>query len=179
MNSRQENLWTVPPEVMKLAKSLQMSSRARSKATKSEELFWFVAKHLNLFCDNVKEAKAYVDMLVNKGDMSVDSIADMLNIPEYVFFKKYSALDIRKMLVNFQKSAVWDDFMNGVDKTKNGQIVLFMVSGESSYVATNMQTDYVEGRMHLFFKSIGELPDIHIFHYKDAPLRMGMFRQGD
>lgn len=151
-----------------------VSSRATQerKDVKSAAIIEFIRKNWKLFCPYRIDMEQAVGQLGMTYDYTVDSLCNQLGIHENVFFKRTKPADTSIALLRFDKSPLFELFLGCCEKVTSAECLLFAVAGVHSLVITNMQTDYVEGRMHMFYKSKGILPDIHIFKVEDAPDRL-------
>ena len=132
--------------------------------------------HWALFCATKQEMEAAYRNMEQAGGLSVSRLSDLVGLPEFVHFVRIKQESIQRALLDFPKSPLFEKFMVCVNMHASAEAVLFAVSGESTQVITNIQTDYAEGEMHLFYKSAGRASDIHIFPWKQAAKRTFIFR---
>jgi hypothetical protein len=152
--------------------SIPQQAKRQSRNRKSDDIIEFIKKYWRLFCSSRYDMRNAVEQLGTTVPYSVDALCDLLGVPTNVLFKKVKVIDTSAALLDFEKSELFNQFVNLCQSFKSGEVCLFAVAGQRSLIITNMQTDYVEGRMHLLFKSMGNLPDIHVFRPEDAPLRI-------
>lgn len=146
--------------------------REQRRQQKSDDIIEFIKIHWNLFCSRKDEMRNALDMLGTSVPYTVDALCDQLSIPANVFFKRSPVRDIEGALLNFPDSKFLELFTSCCRTSKNGEVCLFIIAGKKSLVLTNMQTSFNPGDVVMYFKSMGELPDIHIFKVDDAPKRM-------
>lgn len=115
--------------------------------------------------------KAYYDQLGKQTDYNLDAFCDLLGVPENVYFRKVKVVDTATTLLRFEKSALYKLFYDCKAAQKGREICLFAVSGEHTIIITDMQTRYVTGLVHQFYRDADD-HDIHIFKAADAPARM-------
>ena len=142
------------------------------KEQKSDDIIKYIRTNWKLFCSRRSEMEQHMRGLGTIYPYSVDALCDQLGLPDNVFFKKYKVTDTSIALLRFPKSKIFDDFQACCVQVPSAEALLFAVAGNSTIIVTNMQTSYFEGQMHLFFKSLGALPDIHIFAPENAPERI-------
>lgn len=139
---------------------------------KSNEIIKFIRKNWKLFCADRGLMENSIREMGIEGTYSVDSLCDLVGVPDNVFFKKFKVVDNSVALLRFPKSKLFDAFQKCCQMVPSAECLMFAVAGDNTLIVTNMQTSYVEGKMHLFFKSLGVLPDIHIFSPADAKERI-------
>ena len=150
-----------------------------AKQQKTDDIIAFIKHNWKLWSDDRNEVNMAVNQLYRDDDISVEHLSVLLGIPDGVFFKRVKREDITKAWLDFPKSFLFDTFLQCVDMRKSAEACLFAVCGKNALVITNMQTSRVPGKMHLFFSSMRNAKDIHLFMADEAPERMAMFRHFD
>lgn len=152
--------------------SMSVAYAQQKKQQKSDEIIEFIKEHWNFFCGRRSDMKNAVDMLGSQVEHTVDALCDQLGIPSNVYFKRSPVVDVSGAILNFENSKLMELFVKCCSMSPRGEACLFVVAGKKSIVITNMQTTFYPGALIMYFKSLGEMPDIHIFSVNDAPKRM-------
>ena len=149
------------------------------KQQKTDDIIHFIRDNWRLWTDDRGEMQLAVSQLYRDNDVTVEHLAMLLGIPDGVYFKRVKQVDIARAVLDFPGSGLFDVFMKCIDMRKSAEACLFAVAGKQALVITNMQTDYIPGKMHHFFKSMRNAKDIHLFMATEAAERMSMFRHFD
>lgn len=144
----------------------------QKKQQKSDDIIGFIKAHWSFFCSRRTDMTNAVEMLGSQVAYTVDALCDQLGIPDNVFFKRSPVVDVSGAILNFERSKLMELFVQCCASSKNGEACLFVVSGKKSIIITNMQTSFYPGAFIMYFKSLGEMPDIHVFGVEDAPKRL-------
>ncbi len=161
-----------PNQLQAFLAAIPTQAKRQRRDQKSNDIIDFIDKHWMLFCSSRQEYRQLKSQLGDVVPYTVDALCDLLGVPDNVLFKKVKIFDTSVALLDFEKSALFKQFVECCGTIRSGEVCLIAVAGERSLIITNMQTNFVEGRMHLLFKSMGNLADIHIFRPQDAPLRI-------
>ena len=147
-----------------------MSQQKREQ--KSDDIIDFLKNHWNWFFYRRRDMLELVEQMGSQFPATVDAFCDQLGVPDNVWFRRSVAADLRQLFATFDASKAKQIFMTCVEKSQNGEACLFLIAGKSSLCVTNMQTQFEPGRMICYYKSTGELPDIHVFKADELPIRL-------
>lgn len=167
------------PQITAFLSDVGKRTAVLKKQQKTDDIIRFIRATWKLWTDNRSDLELAISQLYRDEDVSVEHLATLIGIPEGVFFKRVKQTDVARAILDFPKSDLFDVFLKCVDMRKSAEACLFAVTGKEALVITNMQTDYVPGKMHHFFKSMRNAKDIHLFMSAEAPERMSMFRHFD
>lgn len=152
--------------------SMGEAYKEQKRLVKSDEIITFIKENWRLFCSTRSAMKNALDMLGTQVEYTVDALCDQLGIPPNVFFKRSPVKDVTWAILDFENSPFMQMFIKCCNQSQNGEACLFVVAGLKSIIITNMQTHFNPGSMIMYFKSMGDMPDIHVFSVRDAANRM-------
>jgi len=167
------------PQIAAFLSDVGKRTAVLRKQQKTDDIIRFIRSSWRLWTDDRNDLEMAVSQLHRDNDVSVEHLAMLLGIPDGVYFKRVKQTDVARALLDFPKSDLFEIFLKCVDMRKSAEACLFAVTGKEALVITNMQTDYVPGKMHHFFKSMRNAKDIHLFMSAEAPERLSMFRHFD
>lgn len=153
-----------------------MSLIKRAKAEqKSNDIIDWIVKHWPLFTATKQEMQDNYRQLGAQYPYTVDGLCDLLGLDNNIFFKKVKVVDTAVAFIRFERCPLFKLFTQCREAMKGKPVCLFAIAGESSLVITDMNTNYVNGLCHLFYRDqLGN--DINIFKAEDAPQRLpGLF----
>ncbi len=154
------------------AKLMQEAITVR-KQRKSDDIIDFIIDNWKWFVRRKGDMIEIKNNISISSSYSVDALCDALNIPDNVFFKRSPVVDIGGALLNFPASKFMELFISCCEKSSNSEATLFIVAGKKSICITNMQTTFDDDiDMILYFRTKGDLPDIHIFKTGDLLKRL-------
>ena len=152
--------------------AIATAMRRQKREQKSDDIIEFLKAHWDWFFYRRSSMLQLMDGMGNQFPATVDAFCDQLGIPENVWFKRTPINDIKQLYLTFETSRAKKLFIDCVNKSRNHEACLFLVTGKSSMCITNMQTTFPPGRLICYQKSTGDLPDIHIFKANEVPLRL-------
>lgn len=152
--------------------ALTVAMQKQGREQHSDDIITFLKDHWKWFFYRRKDMVDLVDQMGNQFPATVDAFCDQLGVPETVWFKRANAADLRQLFATFETSRIRKTFMTCVEKSASSEACLVLVAGKSSMCVTNMQTQYPAGSMICYYKSTGDLPDIHLFKADEIPARL-------
>ena len=160
--------------------ALSSAMRRQKREQKSDDIIEFLKAHWNWFFHRRRDMLQLLDGMGSQFPATVDAVCDQLGVPENVWFKRTPINEIKQLYLNFETSKARKLFINCVEKSRNHEACLFLVTGQSSMCITNMQTTFPPGRLICYHKSTGALPDIHLFKANELPIRLpNLFKRGE
>ena len=152
--------------------ALSKSMGKQKRQQRSDDIIDFITDHWYLFASSRAVVRDIKNRMGRDFPYTVDSLCDQLSIPANIFFKRCTAMELRGLFINFMTSKLRTVFIQCAKQSPDGEVCLFLVAGKSSLCVTNMQTSFEPGMMITYYKSTGELPDIHMFRVEDLPRRL-------
>ena len=137
---------------------------------KSNDIIQFITDHWKLFARSKSEMFAVTRQLGNQLPYTVDALCDALGLPTCVFFKRSPVKDVAGAILSFPGSSLLELFLKCKEVTSNKEACLVLVAGTKSIVITNMQTSFDNCQYDIWYRCDDD--EIHIFHIKDAALRL-------
>lgn len=150
---------------------LKEAVKQQRREQKSDDIIMFISSNWRIFSRQGKAGmNNAMEMLGRDVPYKVDSLCDLLGIPDNVYFKRSPVADIGGALLNFPGSSLLKLFEACVAQSANREACLFVVAGQKSICITNMQTRFEEAVYDFFYRH----PDyeIHVFKAADAVHRL-------
>lgn len=162
----------MPDPLANFISDLSAELKAQQKVKRSDDILDFIRDHWRFFVAKKYEMTNALDQLGKTVPYTVDALCDQLCMPESVYFKRSPVAQIGEAMVDFPHSALMKTFIECCGKSRHGEVCLFVVSGKHSLCITNMQTTFEPGRFICYYKSKGDLADVHVFKADDAAVRL-------
>ena len=160
--------------------AMQASMKTQRAQQKSEDIIHFIRDNWRLFCKSKGQMQEYVRQLGTPGvPYSVDSLCDMLGVPDNVYFKRAPVKDIGNAVLNFQNTKLYNIYQKCSEAQNERDVCIFVVAGKSSIVITDMPTQFPPDDMICYMPNGGSKNDIQIFRASDASYRLPNLFEND
>lgn len=147
--------------------------KQQKRLQKSDDIITWIEENWKLFCSNKQQMTAAVSQLGQQVPYSVDSLCDLLAIPQNVYFKRSPVADIGGTLLNFEKSKLLDLFLKCMIAAPTGEACLFVVAGKKSICITNMQTNFENCTYEFWYRDcVKEHIEVHVFRATEVNNRL-------
>ena len=133
--------------------------KQQKRIQKSDDILTWIEENWKLFCFKKAQMTAAVSQLGQKVPYTVDSLCDLLAIPNNVYFKRSPVADIGGTLLSFEGSKLFELFQKCQQVA--GECCLFVVAGKKSICITNMQTHFENCKYDFWYRDGST--EIHIF----------------
>lgn len=155
-------------ELTAFIKGIKSQYAVQAKQKKSDDIIQFIEANWKMF---VPIRRMMTDTIMRLGrdvSYSVDSLCDLLGIPNNVYFKRTPVADIGGAILDFETSKLLELFNEC--RKHHDEVCLVVVAGKKSICITNMQTAFDLCKYDIKYKA--EDVEIHIFKAKDMPIRL-------
>lgn len=166
------------PGIDSFMADMKAAYQQEKRQQKSNDIIQFIVDHWKLFARSRSEMSAVTRQLGNQLPYTVDALCDALGLPTYLFFKRSPVKDVAGAILSVPGSSLLELFLKCKAVTSNGEACLVLVAGAKSIVITNMQTNFDNCQYDIWYRCNDD--EIHIFHIKDAALRLPkLFNPGE
>ena len=147
------------------------------KERKTNDILEYIRSHWSLFSSSKHHMDNLVEEMEQQQSVSLDLLADMLELPKSVLFMRTTKVETAKAFLHPLRSTLYKKFQKAVELKSAGKnydvsLCIFFVAGDSTIIMTNMDTRTVEDKVHLFIGAKEGHRNVHIFKAADAPLRL-------
>lgn len=151
---------------------IQAGLKQQRAARKSDDIIEFIESHWRFFVSRRREMKeALAQLGTPQFPYTVDSLCDLLGIPDNVYFKRLKCADVGAEVLSFGTSKLLKTFEDCL-AMGHREVLLFAVAGKKSICVTNMQTSFAEGQFICYIKRGENDRDIHLFLADQAQERL-------
>ena len=148
------------------------AAKAQRKQRKSDELIEFIQKHWRAFARSKAYMEEVVDELVNRGELTVTSLLNALEIDQSVLVKRAPMTNTTELLLNPLKSPLYKTFVQLAEARKPHATTVLFVAGDHTVVLTNDEPSPTEQGQVSRYVQQSNTDRIHILQWADAVKRL-------